>query len=76
MMNMSTDMDMTDTSTAMDMTDTTTTDDMSEHLDHDIVWLHPFVVYLVDQDDNLRKKVWGLDWEQNQVVDLIEQLLP
>ena len=76
MMDMSTDMDLTDTSTGVDMTDTTTNDDMSGHMDHDIVWLHPFVVYLVDQDDYLRKKVWGLDWEQNQVVDLIKQLLP
>ena len=66
MMNMTTD---------MDMTDTTTSDDVGGHLEHDIVWLHPFIVYLVDQEDNLRKKIWGLDWEQNEVVDLIEQLL-
>lgn len=67
MMNMTTDMDMTDTST--------TADDTSAHEGHEIVWLHPFIIYLVDQEDNLRKKVWGLDWEQNQVVNLFEQLL-
>ncbi len=59
--------------TNMDMNDTTTTN--ADDMGHDIVWIHPFVIYLVDQDDDLRKKIIGTDWDPNEVENLVEKLL-
>ncbi|MCE7736460.1 MAG: hypothetical protein GPJ54_16385 [Candidatus Heimdallarchaeota archaeon] len=69
-----TDMEMTTTtSTDMDMTSTTT--DMDDtHAGHEVVWIHPFVVYVIDENGEIRNKLWGLDWEQQFLEDMIKEL--
>lgn len=62
-------------STSMEMNDTTTTNTDNMHMGHEVVWIHAFVIYLIDQNDVLRKKIWGLEWDQNQVEGLVEKLL-
>ncbi|MCE7733772.1 MAG: SCO family protein [Candidatus Heimdallarchaeota archaeon] len=46
-----------------------------EHPAHEVVWTHPFVVYLIDKNGDIRKKIWGLEWEQDLLEEMIRELI-
>ncbi|MHA2032225.1 MAG: SCO family protein [Candidatus Kariarchaeaceae archaeon] len=68
--------DMNDTMD-MEMNDTMTTDmEMNDtvHEGHEVVWIHPFVVYVIDKQGEIKNKLWGLEWEQKYLEDMVKAL--
>ncbi|MHA2252439.1 MAG: SCO family protein [Candidatus Kariarchaeaceae archaeon] len=61
----------TETSTAT----TTNTTDHSIHEGHEVVYIHPFIVYFIDQQGDIRRLFLGLDWTIDDVFEVIDFLL-
>jgi cytochrome oxidase Cu insertion factor (SCO1/SenC/PrrC family) len=61
--------------TANDMETTTTTTEHDHVHDHEVVYLHAFITYVIDQNGNLRKYLWGKDWTVDEAIKTIEFLI-
>lgn len=47
----------------------------SAHSGHSIVWIHPFITYIIDKNGIIRAKIFGLEWTESHLLDIVDYLL-
>ncbi len=60
-----------------EMTETTETNStsMEGHMEHSIVWVHPFIVTFVDTNGTIQHYESGLTWDYNDAVDVVKYMV-
>jgi protein SCO1/2 len=48
---------------------------LNQHEGHEVVWIHPFMVYFIDPDGMVRNIQGGLDWSVDHAADVVDFLL-